>query len=261
MTSDIKLGITADQVAAQTLGKFTPLPSLEICLDNPSKIACDSGDCFYGNTLSWRTPTTPNPMEGNPRVVFERLFGDGGTAKQRLAQMRKSGSILDSVNEELADLERKLGPRDRTRLDDYFEAVRSVEQRIQLAEAQGLNELLLPDRPIGIPETFEEHTKLIFDLQTLAFQSDMTRVITLMMAGEGSGRSYPEIGVPEQHHPLSHHRSRPEIKAKKAKIDTYHIKLFAYFLEKLRDTPDGDGSLLTIDDLYGSDTMATCTST
>ena len=254
ITSDIKLGITADQVAAQTLGKFTQLPSLEICLDNPSKIACDSGDCFYGNTLSWRTPTTPNPMESNPRVVFERLFGDGGTAKQRLSQIQKSASILDSVNEELAGLERTLGPRDRTRLDDYFEAVRSVEQRIQVAEAQGLNdELLLPDRPTGIPGTFEEHTRLIFDLQTLAFQCDMTRVITLMMAGEGSGRSYPEIGVPEQHHPLSHHRSRPKIKAKKAKIDQYHVKLLAYFLEKLRDTPDGDGSLLDHSMiLYGS---------
>ena len=252
-TSEIKLGQTADQVAAQVLGKNTPLPSLELALENPSQIACDSGDCFYGNTISWRTPSMPNPMEAHPRVVFERLFGDGGDAAYRQAQMRKHGSILDSVGEELAGLKRRVGRSDRVKLNEYFDAVRAVEARIQLTERQSERELTLPERPIDIPQTFEEHARLMFDLQVLAFQTDMTRVTTLMMGTEASGRTYPNIGVPDQHHPVSHHRSDPATKAKKAKIDTYHVQLLTYFLEKLRDTPDGDGSLLDHSIiLYGS---------
>ena len=243
--TDIKLGVTADQIAAREFGKQTPLPSLELALETPTAIACDTGDCFYSNTISWRNETTPLDMEAHPRVVFERLFGEGGTAADRLAVIQQTGSILDSVTAEVARLERTLGPGDRNKLDEYLDAVRDVEQRIQRSESRGAESLIeLPDRPVDIPETFDDHAKLMFDLLGLAFQADVTRVFTLMMAREASPRPYPQIGVPDQHHTVSHHRNDPEYIAKKAKIDTYHIQLLAYFLDMLRQTPDGDGNLL-----------------
>lgn len=184
-------------------------------------------------------------MEPHPRIVFERLFGEGGSAAQRLAQARKTGSLIDSVLQEVSALQRRLGPGDRTKLSEYLTAVREVEKRIQSAEAKGASsELALPDRPTDIPDDFEEHAKVMFDLQVLAFQADITRVFSMLMAREGSPRTYPQIGVPEQHHPVSHHRDDPALIAKKQKIDTYHMQLFGYFLEKLQATPDGDGSLL-----------------
>ena len=244
-TTDIKLGVTADQIAAREFGKETPLPSLELALEKPTAIACDTGDCFYSNTISWRNETTPLDMEAHPRVVFERLFGEGGTAADRLAILRQTGSILDSVTAEVARLGNTLGVGDRNKLDEYLDAVRDVEQRIQRSESRGAESLVeLPDRPVDIPETFEEHAKLMFDLLTLAFQADVTRVFTLMMAREASPRAYPQVGVPDQHHTVSHHRNDPEYIAKKAKIDTYHIQMLAYFLENLRKTPDGDANLL-----------------
>ena len=243
--TDIKLGVTADQIAAREFGKETPLPSLELALEKPTAIACDTGDCFYSNTISWRNETTPLDMEAHPRVVFERLFGEGGTAADRLAILRQTGSILDSVTAEVARLGNTLGVGDRNKLDEYLDAVRDVEQRIQRSESRGAESLIeLPDRPVDIPETFEEHAKLMFDLLTLAFQADVTRVFTLMMAREASPRAYPQVGVPDQHHTVSHHRNDPEYIAKKAKIDTYHIQMLAYFLENLRKTSDGDANLL-----------------
>ena len=241
----IKLGTTADQIAARELGKETPLPSLELVLEAPTAIACDTGDCFYSNTISWRNETTPLPMEPHPRVVFERLFGDGGSNADRMAQVRQTGSILDSVAQEALSLERTLGPQDRTKLSEYLDAVRDLEQRIQRSAARGDDAVVeLPDRPIDIPETFDEHAKLMFDLQVLAYQADVTRVVTMMMARETSPRTYASIGVADQHHTVSHHRNDPEYIAKKAKIDTYHISLLGYFLDRLRNTPDGDGNLL-----------------
>jgi hypothetical protein len=241
----VRLTTTIDQLAAQQFGKDTRLPSLELVLEKPTQVACDSTDCFFSNTISWRTPTTPNPMEPHPRVVFERLFGEGGTAAERQAQLRKTGSVLDSVLQEVAGLEKRLGAGDRTKLTEYLQAVREIEQRIQSAEAAGDKSVLaLPDRPTDVPEGFEEHAKLMFDLQVLAYQGDVTRVFSMLMAREGSPRTYPQIGVPEQHHPVSHHRNDPALIAKKAKIDTYHVYLLGYFLQKLQATPDGDGSLL-----------------
>jgi hypothetical protein len=243
--SDVRLATTVDQLAAAQLGKDTQVASLELALELPTQMACDAGDCFYANTISWRTPTTPNPMEAHPRVVFERLFGDGGSAAQRRAQMQKTGSILDSVNQEVHRLQTSLGPSDRSKLTEYFEAVRSVEQRIQSAEQHSAESTLaLPERPIDIPDTFEAHARLMFDLQVLAYQADITRVFTMMMAREQSPRTYPHIGVSEQHHSVSHHRDDPEYIAKKAKIDKHHVQVVGSFLEKLRATPDGDGSLL-----------------
>ena len=241
----VRLGTTADQIAAQELGKFTPLPSLELALEAPSQIACDSGDCFFSSTISWRTPTTPNPMEGHPRVVFERLFGDAGSATQRRAQLEQNGSILDSVLREVDRLERTLGAGDRTKLREYVEAVREIERRLQQVEARNSESpLALPERPVDIPEAFGDHAEIMFGLLTLALQTDMTRVFTLLTGRESSNRTYPEIGVPDAHHTISHHNSQPEAIAKKAKIDTYHVQLLASFLGKLDGTPDGEGSLL-----------------
>ena len=241
----IKLGTTADQIAARELGQATALPSLELVLEKPTAISCDSGDCFYSNTISWRDPTTPLEMEPHPRVVFERLFGDGGTAADRRAQARQAGSILDSVTEEALSLERTLGPSDRNKLSEYLDSVRDLEQRIGRAEARDDQaEIDLPDRPIDIPEDFEEYANLMFDLTALAWQADVTRVTTLMMARETSPRTFPQIGVPDQHHTVSHHRDDPDYMARKAKIDLYHVSLLSRFLQKLRATPDGDGNLL-----------------
>ena len=250
----VTLATTVDQIAARELGKDTRLASLELSLEKPTQIACDSEDCFFSNTISWRSPTTPLPMESHPRVVFERLFGDGGTAQQRLARTRRVGTILDSVSDEVAGLNRALGSSDRTKLTEYLDAIREIEQRIQITEQHGVETgMALPERPDDIPETFEEHARLMFDLQVLAFQADITRVTTLLMGREGSPRTFENIGVPEQHHSCSHHINNPKLMARKAKIDQYHVQLLGYFLRRLRDTPDGDGSLLDHSlILYGS---------
>lgn len=247
--ADVRAGVTVDQLAAQKLGRDTMLPSLELALENSAQIGgCENGySCVYTNTLSWRTPTTPLPMELNPRVVFERLFGDGGTAPERLAQLREDGSILDSVTEHTARLQRGLGPGDRARVDQYLEAVREIERRTQASEAKFADETLsssLPPRPVGIPESYDEYAKMMFDLQWLAFQADITRVFTFLMGKELSNRTYPQVGVPDPHHSTSHHQNDPVRLAKLVKINTYHVSLFAHFLQKLRATPDGDGNLL-----------------
>jgi hypothetical protein len=242
------LAISMDQVAAREFGQHTQLASLELALDgNEIAGSCEGiSPCAYTNTIAWRSPTTPLPMESNPRAVFERLFGDSGSTGTlaRLAGLKRDRSILDSVTERIAHLERRVGPSDRTKIREYLEAVRDIERRIQKAEEQSATELPAVDQPAGIPATFEAHAKLMFDLQVLAYQCDLTRVITFMIGREISGRAYPEIGVPEAHHPLSHHENDPSRIAKLAKVNAYHATLFAYYLEKLRSTPDGDGSLL-----------------
>jgi Protein of unknown function (DUF1552) len=245
--SDYELAVTVDQLAAKQLGKETPVPSLELCTDLIAQVGnCDNGlACAYQNNLSWSGPTTPLPAEADPRVVFERLFGDGGTAKDRLAELRKNRSILDWVTEDMARLQRKVSAGDRTKIDQYLESIREVERRIQNAE-QKSNETPLPklERPTSVPENWEEHVKLLYDLQVLALQADITRVITFQMAREASTRTYPQIGVPEAHHPISHHSNDAEKLSKLAKINAYHVSLFAYLVEKLKATPDGEGTLL-----------------
>lgn len=245
--ADYELATTVDQIAAKQLGKQTPLPSLELAVDATTPIgACDGGmSCIYETSLSWSSPTTPLPAEANPRVVFERLFGDGGSAADRLAALREDGSLIDFVSDDIAHVQKKLGPGDRTKLSQYLDTVREIERRIQKAEQQTANSAA-PDltRPIGVPSAYGDHAKLMFDLQALAMQADITRVITFQLAREASTRTYPEVGVPEAHHPTSHHGNDPEKLAKLAKINAYHVSLFAYYLEKLKSTPDGDGSLL-----------------
>jgi hypothetical protein len=245
--ADVQAGMTADQIAAATLGRDTPMPSLELAIDLDGMVGnCENGySCVYLNTVAWRSSTMPLPMENNPRVVFERLFGDGGTPQQRAAEMRRDRSILDSVTDDLAELERVVGGGDRARLDQYFDSVRALERRIQLSEAQGAD-AELPDlaRPVGIPGTYEDHVKLMFDLLALAYQADITRVFTFMLGRELGGRTYPHLGVPDPHHGLSHHRNDPEKLDKLARINTYHMGLFAHFLANLQSTEDGDGSLL-----------------
>jgi hypothetical protein len=241
---EVRLATTADQIAARVIGKGSRVPSLELNLDSPTQSACDSGDCFYVNTISWRNETTPNPAESHPRIVFERLFGDGGGPAQRIALAKNNGSILDSVAQETARLAGTLGPADRTKLNEYLDSVREIERRIQNVESQKSQSIDLPDRPTDIPDTFEQHTKMMFDLLLLAYRADATRIFTLIMARELSSRTYANIGVPEQHHAVSHHRNDPELIRKKAKIDEYHVQLLTYFLEKMQATADGDGSLL-----------------
>jgi hypothetical protein len=245
---DIHAGISMDQIAAQHLGKETQLGSLELALDSVEVLgACDAGySCAYANTISWRTPTTPLPMENNPRAVFERLFGasDSTDSATRLARLHEDRSILDFVSGEVSGLKQALGSTDRLKLTEYLEAVRDVERRIQTAESQNTRELPVVDQPMGIPDTFEAHARLMYDLLALAYQCDLTRVATFMIGKEVSGRSYPEIGVPDGHHACSHHQNDPVKLEKLAKINSYHLQQFAYFLEKLRATPDGDGSLL-----------------
>ena len=255
--ADVQAGTTLDQLAAQQIGKDTQLPSLEVALENSYVVGnCDNGySCVYTNTISWRTPSTPLPMEHNPRVVFELLFGEGGTAQQRLRRMAEDRSILDSVTEDIARLERTLGVGDRVRVDQYLDAVREIERRIQRAEAQAGQSLLPPtlDRPVGIPESFDDHARLMYDLLVLAFQADITRVFSFLIGREQTNQAYPEIGVPDPHHSMSHHGHNREKLEKYAKIGTYHVQLLAYFLEKLRSTPDGDGNLLDRSMiLYGS---------
>jgi len=241
---EVKLATSADQIAAGVIGRDTPLASIELSIDPPMQGACDAGDCFYVNTVSWRNETTPNLAELHPRVVFERLFGDGGTSAERLERTRITGSILDSVLEEANRLAASLGAGDSRKLDEYLDAVREVEQRIQSAEAKGTQDIALPERPTSIPESYEEHARIMYDLQVLAFQADMTRVASMIVARELSGLSYPNIGVSNGHHNVSHHRDDPDLIDEKTRIDTYHVQLFAEFVEKLAATPDGDGSLL-----------------
>ena len=245
--SDVRAGVTADQLAAQHLGRSTPLPSLELAIDLDGLVGnCENGySCVYLNTVAWRSPTTPLPMENNPRVVFERLFGDGGTPEQRAAEMRRDRSILDSVTDDLARLERAIGHGDRARLDQYLDSIRALERRIALSEAQSADaELPALARPVGIPDNFEDHVRLMFDLISLAWQADITRVFTFMLGRELGGRTYPHLGVPDPHHGLSHHRNDPEKLDKLARINTYHVNLFTHLLESLRAAPDGAGSVL-----------------
>ncbi len=245
----IHCGISADQIAAKELGKSTQLASLELGLESPSLAGgCDSGySCAYTNTVSWRGDTTPLPMEFNPRAVFERLFGDGDStdAAARLKMLEERRSILDYVAGSIDRLETKLGPRDRSKLSEYLEAIRDIERRIQKAEQQNAT-LKLPvmERPSSVPEAFEDHARLMMDLQVMAFQTDMTRVITFMLGRAGSNRSYRSIGVPDGHHSITHHQNDPVKVANVAKIDAHLVETFAYFLDRLRSTPDGDGSLL-----------------
>jgi hypothetical protein len=243
--ADVHNGISADQVAAQAIGGQTALPSLEMGIDlNFLAGQCENSySCAYLNTLAWTSPTTPLPTENNPRVVFERLFGDGGSREQRAAQTRRNRSIIDSVLDDFHRLQRRLGPADRAQVSEYVDAVREVERRIQGVEGAEA-ELPVLERPRGIPERFDEHVKLMYELQWLAFRADLTRVTTFMLGRELNFRTYPEIGVTEGHHGLSHHADRPEQIAKYAKVGVYQAELFAWFLKRLEDTPDGDGTLL-----------------
>ena len=246
--ADVQAGITADQVAAQVLCKDTQLSSLELALEPNYMVGnCNDGySCVYMNTFVWKTATMPLPMENNPRVVFERLFGLGGTAAQRMAELQADRSILDSVNSQMASLRQKLGAGDRTIVNEYLDSVRDIEQRIKKAQVQ-TDGASLPDkldRPVGIPDDFDVHAKLMFDLQYLALRADITRVITFQLAREFSSRSYPQIGVADGHHAISHHDYLPDRLEAYAKIGKYHVDLFSYFLQKLQSTPDGDGSML-----------------
>lgn len=246
-STDYYLGTTVDQVAAQQIGQETQLPSLELAMDLLQLVGqCDNGyACVYQNNLSWSSPTTPLPAEAHPRIVFESLFGEGGSPAERRAALRKKASLLDSFNEDIARLQRKLGPGDRVRVSQYLDSVREVERRIQKAEADAKDNALPDlDRPVGVPAAYADHARLMFDLQLLAFQGDVTRVITFQLARETSNRTYPEIGVPDPHHPLSHHGNDPEKIARMAKINQFHVSLFAEFLEKLKATPEGNGTLL-----------------
>ncbi|HXI27205.1 MAG TPA: DUF1552 domain-containing protein [Vicinamibacterales bacterium] len=254
---EIIADVSIDQLLARHFAGETQLPSLELSMDVPANAGACTGNlsCVYTHTLSWRSPTQPLPMEWNPRAVFERLFGDSGSTDRaaREARLRQHKSILDSVQEKLITLRNDLGSQDRTKIDEYTEAVRDVERRVQKAEEQSELELPPLDQPQGAPAVFEDHLALMLDLQLLAFRSDLTRVVSFMIGKEQSARPYPQIGVPEAHHPLSHHNDVPEIIAHMSKINRYHTELFATYLAKLRATPDGDGSLLdhmTI--LYGS---------
>jgi hypothetical protein len=255
-STDYHLGTTVDQIAARRIGHETQLPSLELSIDLLSTVGqCDNGyACVYQNNLSWSSPTTPLPSEAHPRIVFETLFGEGGTTEQRREAWNRRASLLDSVTQEIQRLKNKLGPADRGRVDGYLESVREVERRIQRAEATAKdNPLPDLDRPVGVPAEYAEHARLMFDLQLLAFQGDITRVTTFQLAREASTRTYPEIGVSDPHHPITHHGGDPEKLAKVAKINQFHVSLFAEFLEKMQATPEADGSLLDHSlFLYGS---------
>jgi Protein of unknown function (DUF1552) len=241
-------GISMDQILAGEMGKHTQLASLELALESGETAgACDTGfACAYTNTLSWKSPNTPLPTQNDPRVVFERLFGDSVSTdpKIRLARLRQQQSVLDAVGRDIARLQGALPQSDRTKLTEYLDAIRDVERRIQIAEAQGDKELPLVERPSGIPAGWEDHLNLMFDLMLLAYQCDLTRVITFMTGREQSGMTYPQIGVPDAHHPISHHQQEPEKVAKVARINAYHVKMFSNLLAKMHATPDGDGTLL-----------------
>ena len=241
----LRAGVSVDQVLAKKWGAETSLPSLELALESvDSGTSCDFGrSCVYTGTISWAGPTSPLPMEQSPSAAFERLFGENTDPAARRARMAQKGSILDSLLQEVGKLQKKVGPADRTKITGYLESVRDVEQRIQKAVEHNA-EVPLVNRPAGIPETFEEQAKLMFDIQLLAYQGDVTRVITYMIGREFSGRTYPEIGVPDAHHPISHHQRDPVRMEKLSKINHYHVSLFSWFVDKMKNTPDGDGSLL-----------------
>lgn len=248
--SSLELGTSIDQIVANKLGQATQLASLELSLEGADTVngvsTCDTGySCAYLN-ISWRNASTPMPRETNPRVVFERLFGDVASTNQavRLARMETQRSILDSVVEKVGELQGGLGAGDKRKMSEYLDAIRDVERRIQKAEEQADRELPVVDSPAGIPVSFEEHAKLMYDLLILAYQCDLTRVFSFMIGREQSGTTYPQIGVPDSHHPISHHQRDPVKMAKLAKINLYHVSLFSQFMEKLKATPDGDGSLL-----------------
>jgi hypothetical protein len=254
-STDYFLGTTADQIAAQQIGKQTVLPSIELAMDLLQTVGqCDNGyACVYQNDLSWSSPTTPLPAEAHPRVVFERLFGEGGSPADRRAALKRRASLLDWVRDDISRLQNTLGADDRRRVGQYLDSIREVERRIQKAESDSGDQLPDLDRPVGVPASYADHAKLMFDLQTLAMQSDVTRVITFQLARETSTRTYPEIGVADPHHPLTHHGNDPEKIARMAKINAFHVSLFAYYLEKLKSTPDGAGTLLDHSVvLYGS---------
>ena len=246
-STDYYLGTTADPVAAQEIGHHTPLPSLELAMDLMQTVGqCDNGyACVYQNNLSWSTPTTPLPAEAHPRIVFENLFGEGGTPAERRAALKERASLLDGIAEDMRRLSRGLGAKDRARVSDYLDSIREVERRIKKAELDAKDDPLPDlDRPMGVPAAYADHARLMFDLQRLAFQGDITRIITFQIARETSNRTYPEIGVPDPHHPLSHHGDDPDKIARMAKINTLHVSLFAEHLEQMQNTPEGDGSLL-----------------
>ncbi len=249
----VHAGATIDQIAARQIGQDTPLPSLELCIEDAA-VSCGSGyGCAYVNTISWKNPTTPLPMENNPQVVFERLFGDGSNNAERSARKQESRSLLDSVTGQIASLNKELPAVDRSRLSEYFDDVREIERRIQRAEQQVPDTLKLPAAPVGIPEAFDEHFKIMFDLQVLAFQAGITRIASMMYARDTSGAVYPQSGVRDGFHVTSHHSNVRANMDKFALINNYHVKMLAYFLDKLRATPDGDGNLLDHSMvLYGS---------
>ena len=244
---DIRVGVSIDQVVAKQIGQDTQLPSMEVATEDFSGYVggCVPGySCAYMNTISWASETEPNPMETNPRTAFERMFGRSSTTAERLERIKEDRSILDSVTEEARDLQRKVGPRDRTRINDYLDHVREIERRIQRAEAQNSKRVIALDAPLGVPDTFEAHAALIFDLLAVAYQSDLTRVFSFMMSREASQRTYPELNIPSTHHDVSHHGGRPENMELHAKINHHYAQLFANFVEKLRVMPEGDGTVL-----------------
>ena len=246
--ADIFAGVTIDQIAAGKIGQETLLPSLELAIEDYSGLvgSCDVGfSCTYMNTISWRTPTTPMPMEINPRVVFDRMFGDGATPEQRLQRIESQRSILDAVNDQIRRLQGGLGSTDRNRVVEYMDTVREIERRIQISEKQNSNTSLdVPKTPAGIPDDYIEHTKLMFDLMALSFQADITRISTFMMAREVSYRTFPKLGISESFHPASHHQNLPARLEALTRINAHHVQLFSHVLERLKATPDGDGNLL-----------------
>jgi len=247
--ADIHVGVSADQIVADFVGSKTRLGSLQLGLDDSRTVGhCDSGySCAYTNSISWKSPTTPLPPEANPRAVFERLFGEVDTtidAATRARRARYRKSLLDMTRDETASLVNTLGASDKRKVDEYLDSIREVEKQIEMAEKDGRNVTPDMEEPAGIPAVYADHARLLYDLQVLAFQSDLTRVTSMVMGREGSVRTYDEIGVPEPHHPLSHHRNLPESLAKLTKINTFHVELFSQFIAKLKATPDGDGNLL-----------------
>ena len=254
---EIIADVSIDQMLGRHFANETQLATLEICMDLPANAGACTGNlsCAYLDTLCWRSPTQPLPMDWNPRTVFEKLFGDSGSTDRsaRAKRLQQHKSILDSVNGKLSSLKQELGPQDQVKVNEYTDAVRDVERRIQMAEKQSNIELPALDQPLGAPPVFEDHVALMMDLKVLALQSDLTRVISFMISKEQSPRPYPQIGVPEAHHPLSHHNNIPELIEKMSKINRYHAQLFSQYLAKLKATPDGDGSLLDhITILYGA---------
>lgn len=247
--ADIYLGTSIDQLYAQKYGQDTPLPSIQLCIENVGSLsgACGYGySCVYVNTISWSSPTTPLPMEIDPRVAFERLFGDGGTASERVARRQADVSVLDAISHEVSRLQKDLDPSDRRRLSEYLDDVREIERRIQKVEQYNSSAAArsLPEAPIGVPDSFEEHIKLMFDLQVLGFMTEVTRVSSFKLSRDVSSRVYPESGVKTPFHALSHHGENPEKILEFAKLNQYHVSKAAYFIDKLKNTPDGDGNLL-----------------